>query len=74
VSSTKESPGHVLIVDLSTETSVIHSYFSSRAVSIRWFKSAHIIEDEQLTCPMSYNTVSTVLLYDMSDTPKPVLI
>jgi hypothetical protein len=73
-SSTKESPGRVLIVDLSNETSVIHSYLSSRAVSISWFKSAHIIGYEQLPCPMPYNSFSTVLMYDMSDTPKPVLI
>jgi hypothetical protein len=74
VSSTKESPGRVLIVDLSTETSVIHSYFSSRAVSISWFKTAHRIGYEQLPCPMPHNSFSTVLMYDMSDTPTPVLI
>jgi hypothetical protein len=50
LSSTKESPGFVLIVDLSTETSLIHSYFSSRAISISWLRSAHRIGDEQLPC------------------------
>jgi hypothetical protein len=74
VSSTKESPGRVLILDLLTETSVIHSYFSSRAVSISWFKGDHRIGDEQLPCHMPYNSFSPVLLNNMSDTPKPVLI
>jgi hypothetical protein len=74
VSYAKESPGRVLTVDLSTETSVIHSYFSHRAVSTSWFKRAHIIGYEQLPCPMTYNSFSTVLMYDMSDTQKPVLI
>jgi hypothetical protein len=57
------SPGHVLVVDLSTDTNVIQSYFSSRAVSIRLFKSAHRIGEEQLPCTMPYRNVSTVLLY-----------
>jgi hypothetical protein len=74
VSSMKESPIRVLIVDLSTETIVVHSYQSSRAISINWFKSAHRIGDAKLPFPMLYNSFSTVLMYDMSDTPKPVLI
>jgi hypothetical protein len=74
VSSAKESPGRVLIVDLSTDTSVIHSYFSSRAVNISWFRSAHIIGDEKIPCPIPYRNFYTVLLYYMSDMPKPVLI
>jgi hypothetical protein len=41
VSSTNESPGLVLVLLFSTDTSVMHSNASPSAVRISWFRNAH---------------------------------
>jgi hypothetical protein len=72
VSSTNESPGWVLVVLPSTETSDMQSNSSPRAVRRSWLSRAHTIGDEQLPWPMPCNSLSVVLLYEASYTPNPV--
>jgi hypothetical protein len=72
VSSTNESPFHVLVLLLPTETKVMHSIFPPNAVIINWLKRAHMIGDLQLPFPIPYSNFLKVLLYIGSEIPHPV--
>jgi hypothetical protein len=71
VSSTNESPGLVVSLDPSIDTRWIQSNYSPNAVIKSWLRSAHRMGEEQLPCPIPCNTLSSVLEYDLSETPNP---
>jgi hypothetical protein len=72
VSSMNESPRCVSVVVPSTDTSDMQSNYLPSTIRSSWLSRAHIIGDEQFPWLMPYNSLSIVLLYEVSDTPHPV--